>query len=596
MKLIPKAKGGLSFSQAFAKARKAGLKTFKWRGGTYGTQLASEVNLPQMISMGSVQMPGLTPIKNIESLPVSPIQILTGNRNERVTRGYTDEYGHRFTPHQAQQVVDMSGHKGYALVEDDEGNPVSRIGEALQGNYLAPGFYSNDKVPIVGSGLNEVNVTGHLTKITDKSTGFQRVNAKGTKNPVYQNTMTGEYYMTHPKTGQVMYSSPDEKVLQDPSLWTNYHTGLNGDENQAQDSFDNNRGAIRVAVDRNARGNQNVRIRQNTIDKNMLSNITQAQEKGARYLQMPATIVNHAVWGAWNPANFDENGNYDWGAYWRGFGFKNGSNGFDWYGPNKDTVTGFGSRMAGLANLFGYDTTSPFAKSIIATGDVAGNAALAQLMTAGKSITGTQKELQAYNVHGKGLSKNGFGFNKGKFGATTAGRPELTTTIQNMKVGDQKVTLPTKNGNVYVKLRPNGWQVSQSVSGFGSPIIKANVVPAYSNTTVTIPGSSGYPVGYSPRDNFSGFNPIDAPLRYAQSYSVNYEPTINNDPYRAQMIYDASKPVAGSAGRDVRQTGNVTVGTSNDTTNELRSRGRKASTSKRQKNKQSTGKTDTSNK
>lgn len=93
-----------------------------------------------------------------------------------------------------------------------------------------------------------------------------------------------------------------------------------------------------------------------------------------------------------------------------------------------------------------------------------------------------------------------------------------------------------------------------------------------------------------------GFNPIDAPLRYVQSYSVNYKPTINNDPYRAQMIYDASKPVAGSAGRDVRQTGNVTVGTSSGNRNELRSRGRKAFTSKRQKNKQSTGKTDTSNK
>ena len=81
-----------------------------------------------------------------------------------------------------------------------------------------------------------------------------------------------------------------------------------------------------------------------------------------------------------------------------------------------------------------------------------------------------------------------------------------------------------------------------------------------------------------------------------QPYSVNYEPTINNDPYRAQMIYDASKPVAGSAGRDVRQTGNVTVSTSSGNRNELRSRGRKAFTSKRQKNKQSTGKTDTSNK
>lgn len=108
MKLIPKAKGGLSFNQAFAQARKAGLKTFKWRGGTYGTQLASEINLPQMISMDSVQMPGLTPIKNIELLPVSPIQILTGNSNERVTRGRKSSTSKRQSNKQSTGKTDTS--------------------------------------------------------------------------------------------------------------------------------------------------------------------------------------------------------------------------------------------------------------------------------------------------------------------------------------------------------------------------------------------------------------------------------------------------------------------------------------------------------
>jgi hypothetical protein len=37
-----KKSGGQSFNDAFREARKAGLKTFKWRGGTYGTKLAGE--------------------------------------------------------------------------------------------------------------------------------------------------------------------------------------------------------------------------------------------------------------------------------------------------------------------------------------------------------------------------------------------------------------------------------------------------------------------------------------------------------------------------------------------------------------------------
>ncbi len=40
------AKGGSSFNEAFRAARKDGLKTFKWRGGTYGTELASESKKP----------------------------------------------------------------------------------------------------------------------------------------------------------------------------------------------------------------------------------------------------------------------------------------------------------------------------------------------------------------------------------------------------------------------------------------------------------------------------------------------------------------------------------------------------------------------
>jgi hypothetical protein len=43
---VVKKSGGSSFNEAFRAARKDGLKTFKWRGGTYGTELASESKKP----------------------------------------------------------------------------------------------------------------------------------------------------------------------------------------------------------------------------------------------------------------------------------------------------------------------------------------------------------------------------------------------------------------------------------------------------------------------------------------------------------------------------------------------------------------------
>lgn len=576
MKLIPKAKGGLSFSQAFAQARKVGLKTFKWRGGTYGTQLASEVNLPQMISMDSVQMPGLTPIKNIESLPVSPIQILTGDSNERITRGYTDEYGHRFTPHQAQQVVDMSGHKGYALVEDDEGNPVSRIGEALQGNYLAPGFYSNDKAPVVGSGLNEVNVTGHLTKITDKSTGFQRVNAKGTKNPVYQNTMTGEYYMTHPKTRQVMYSSPDEKVLQDPSLWTNYYTGMNGDKNQAQDSFDNNRGAIRVAVDRNARMNQDINSPfhynvQNDgkvvpsgklTTKQVVHGMNNAKQAWANAINQanPASVVNHTVTGGIKLV-FDPNYKFD--QYIKGFDFNH---------MNQDV-----GQVQGLGDLFNIENpTLRFTSNFINPTAVASSLNIKTTGAKQGFTNGRTTQIKVANPGRGGFSRQiKPQYQQFKGGAYPRGAHGKYAGNGGFQGG--------KNAQYSGHYNYGGVSHTENLPWIGD----------YWRTPATIN------VGYTPvfyNADAAPYSRIFETNILPQPYSVDYEPTINNDSYRAQMIYDASKSVAGSAGRDVRQTGNVTVGTSNGNRNELRSRGRKAFTSKRQKNKQSTGKTDTSNK
>lgn len=626
MKLISKFQNGggydgMSFGKAFQAARKAGLDKFKWRGGEYGTKYKTEVNTPHKVVMGEQQLPGITKISDkYENLKYIADPI--GN--------YMGEYGNRFNRQQAQRVVDESGHKGQMYVVDDEGKAMSRVGEAEKGHTLAPGFYGNAKTPVVGSGLNEVVVLGHRTNIDDKTPGFIPVKAEGTKNPTYQDQYTGELYMTNPKTGQIMFSSPDETTLKNPSQWTNYYTGMNGDEGQAWGSFYNNQGARQVAVDRQTRENQAADIQQRETDRRQLANITQAQERGAQYINAPFTIASHAIWGAFQP------------GYVEGFGFKRGADGkIDWYGPNEQTVTGLGSRIAKYGRMAGWNPTGPLAQSLIATGDIAGNAALANLgnwipekVTTGKgqgftsNVTIPRQEAyptairsgRAINassadlVNGRGVIQGRFGGNqRGAFVGewNTSGEPMVTNgarTTNNrasvMNVGN--------NGQVTMIGQQRGAQSPRNfrVRYNSNPTWREGYMYVDNNTTMPInhegiegpsfyvPGRfSTYP-GYAPRDNFSGIMSVPAPLRYnGNGYSVHYEPSTSaNDPYRQGMLYDASKSYNGSAGKDVMSSGNVTVGTSNNTVNQKRSKGRKSGVTIEKRNKQSRGTTDNTDK
>jgi len=50
-------KSSPSFNEAFRAARKEGLKTFKWKGGNYGTELASESKKPSKATFTAVAAP-----------------------------------------------------------------------------------------------------------------------------------------------------------------------------------------------------------------------------------------------------------------------------------------------------------------------------------------------------------------------------------------------------------------------------------------------------------------------------------------------------------------------------------------------------------
>ena len=57
LKLIQKGEQGLSFNQAFAKARKEGAKTFKWRGRTFAAITSEEAHRPQRVYTSGLNIP-----------------------------------------------------------------------------------------------------------------------------------------------------------------------------------------------------------------------------------------------------------------------------------------------------------------------------------------------------------------------------------------------------------------------------------------------------------------------------------------------------------------------------------------------------------
>lgn len=99
--------------------------------------------------------------------------------------------------------------------------------------------------------MPEITVTGQRTnhkmrrnsqtgKLESAQEGFLPIDVSyklADGNSVEYNYKTGMYEMIDRK-GEVLAKSADSNVLQDPTLWTQYHTGYNGDIEQGKQSFE----------------------------------------------------------------------------------------------------------------------------------------------------------------------------------------------------------------------------------------------------------------------------------------------------------------------------------------------------------------------
>ena len=572
------------FSKAFAAAKKAGKKQFVFNGRTYGTQLKDEIKTPQMITINRKDlMEGMSP-----QISYIPIKQKIGSSTLIPKLEIVTDTGRRMSLAQAQKITDESGEVGGAWIIDDNGNTVSRIGKELHGRDLPQGYYDNATAPVVGFGLPAVTVVGHRTHIkegknpdgSDRASGYIRVkNVQGTNNPVWQNIQTREYYMVDPDSEEIIGSSSDEAVINDPTLWTRYHTGLNGDVNQAWDSFENNRGALRTAVDRQARENQELTApfhyvldqQGNVIGTN--GNLSQhqvnygiqnARNNAASAATALANYPNHLVMGAIKAA---VNPDYTWSQY----------------APTWDPryAVQADAQVYGLGDVIG--TEDPVLNQTLNLANTYTGASLISGINPGELKVGN-KPIKPVTIITKTQPRGVRGTNA-----------RVGTISEGMGTGYRGGFGPNGRGIGGRFGTQYGWRINN-----------------YSNPqqTITIKGPDTQPILYTTPSTYTTQPFIYDPMYlmgYRQfgntvseiPYSVEYEPG-NSNPYLDELftngIISTNDKYGGGSGYDVRQNGNVQVNYSSGTRDNSRSVGRKSRNTDTISNIQSVGNSNTSNK
>lgn len=619
--------GGKSFNQAFQEARKAGLSSFKWNGGTYGTKMRDEIK---------------TPVK------------VTATTNKQAMGAKKKRQLHR-------NVSNNGPHRGDAIYQDRYGNTMSPqqyynylASELGVGNNLPAGLTYDQAIKAL-EGRYQANVTGHLTNITDKTQGFIPVNTSyNTPYKMVKNYETGEIYATNPKTGEIIASSADPKALQDPSRFSAYHTGFNGDENQALDSFANNQGAREAAADAIDRGNQAVKANKKSHENDMATSVHAGMAKGANILNYPMQVTNHAIWGtagagldaiaatargaqaAWYDAQAkaaETRGSQEAAAQLRAkaqkasdksdanlnqatsgyiHGFMPSASG------NKDAVSGLGGLLAKTGAI---DGSSRLGQSLVFTGDLAGNAALAGLASKGLSTEGqatAKQQVGTYTLRDVKSPKGGIkpvravlsGNDARNFSnlweplnKVTGGKAANANGVRYVvPKGDLPTVQHQTASGVNWTFRPKGVDNAFIYNDAGnSPMMgvmrngkfysNLDVTPNY-NTTYTYQAPSNYTVPFAATEQQSVPIPSWVPVGQTNDSYVEYTGENANNQIANTILN--GKPTTGEAGKDVRQRSNTTVNTSEGDINAKRSQGRKTGVKRRLISK--TGRKDNSNK
>lgn len=174
--------------------------------------------------------------------------------------------------------------RGIELVKNNGRLPlldVQRNGEALPKSYptlVTRKNSGNIEVPYYEEGFSR-----HQTYMPEITVVAQRINHKMRKNvetgkmesvqenflpvdtdyklaegnSVHYNYITGEYEMID-KKGEILATSADGSVLRDPSRWTGFHSGRNGDIQQSKQTFEQQKAANHAADMRLAEENRTI--------------------------------------------------------------------------------------------------------------------------------------------------------------------------------------------------------------------------------------------------------------------------------------------------------------------------------------------------
>ena len=374
---------GGNYKTAFAAARrKLGPgKRFRYRDaktGTIkvsGTSYRSEVSTPKATQVAGTQKDGQGNYTVDDNL-------LKSMGYKRLPSGeYLDEQtGDRISATDALNILQETGAWGGPELQEREINGQTHwvpVVTSKSGQFKPDTFVRANVVgdAVQHSGLRGIEVVGHRTHIQPRNSGFLPMYTPGhsnedglygeygSKNPIYKNISTGEYYMVHPKTGHIIASSPDENVLRDGSLWTPYHTGLYGDYNQSTQSFLNNVGAEHVAeaqrADENRRTNAPLhmeydpatgrtywmgQLTQNQFNAGQRNAVNNFASGVGNMTFAGLNLPNQAITGLGRVAiSAINDGDYGWNNYLEGFGVKRNADGrYELTGFNNNSSVGLG--------------------------------------------------------------------------------------------------------------------------------------------------------------------------------------------------------------------------------------------------------------
>ena len=400
-----------NFSKEFAAARAAGKEYFVFSGDgrTYGTKLKGEVSAPQQIQMYTMDLPKIQN-EYIQTAPnvYGTIPVMQGVGNIGVYDPSTGKMlthktkrGKTISKKQLAQAKQLAKQNAVDYLKNSE-RPLSEVVDENGNSHIINQNFHNEQqadgswIDVKGNPEGQqafgvaVNALRTHIKPNGNNEGLIHLSSIGDKNgssvDMWQDYNTGRGYIVDKNSGEILFATDDQTAMYDekgnvkkkldPTQWGRYHTGLNGDSYQAEQIFAGARARKRSAREQIDIFNRDSAETEKANEATMLANQRAAMDRGATYLNMPAVVAAHGLWGGLSSGM-----SYLTGAdtnYAKGFGFRTANTplGFDWYGPNQYTTTGLGGALIQNGVNFGDTAHTIGYQNAL---DVAGNTLLANI-------------------------------------------------------------------------------------------------------------------------------------------------------------------------------------------------------------------------